>query len=44
MLADWARRLGVSDEVLIMRLERGWSLERALTRPVRRYRKRGEQS
>jgi hypothetical protein len=32
---DWARELGVSKNTLLSRLERGWSIERALTQPLR---------
>lgn len=35
-LAEWARRLTIKHQVLASRLERGWSLERALTvKPAR---------
>lgn len=33
-LAEWARRLNVSDDLIRDRLGRGWSVERALTAPV----------
>jgi len=33
-IAEWAEYLGVSSTVLRTRLYRGWSIERALTRPV----------
>jgi len=32
--ADWARRTGIPQSTLCMRLKRGWSDERALTTPV----------
>lgn len=34
ILTDWARRLGMSDTVIIDRLKRGWSIERSLTTPT----------
>jgi len=39
-LADWAERHGMRRGTLHDRLGRGWSLEEALTRPVREYAKR----
>jgi hypothetical protein len=35
ILADWARETGLSREVLTYRLSRGWSVEKALTAPLR---------
>jgi hypothetical protein len=32
---EWARRVGLSYETLLHRLDRGWSAERALTTPAR---------
>ena len=37
-VADWARRLGISEETLHWRLSKNWSIERALTTPVRQQR------
>ena len=34
---DWATRAGISRSTLDYRLERGWSLERALTEPARSH-------
>lgn len=34
-LSQWASRLGISDQLLSIRIKRGWSIERALTQPVR---------
>lgn len=33
-IADWARELGMSRQTLHQRLRRGWTLRRALTRPI----------
>lgn len=35
LLADWARFAGMSKSALLNRLLRGWSVERAVTEPVR---------
>ena len=35
--AQWARELGISRTAMNNRLKRGWSIERALTTPLRRY-------
>ena len=32
-IGEWARRLGISDAVIRGRLDRGWSVERALETP-----------
>lgn len=37
ILADWATEIGISDKVLDRRLGLGWSVERALTEPLRRH-------
>ncbi len=34
-LAQWSRRIGITRETLRSRLDTGWSVERALTEPVR---------
>lgn len=34
-LAEWADRLGINPNTLNMRLHHGWSVERAMTEPVR---------
>lgn len=34
-LTDWAARIGISQPTLTKRLERGWSIERALTTPTK---------
>lgn len=34
-VAEWAERLGMSDATILSRLGRGWSVERALTTPVK---------
>lgn len=39
-LAEWGRRSGLGAEVIIMRLNSGWSQEDAVLKPKRRYRKR----
>jgi hypothetical protein len=39
-LAAWARRIGCSEEVIRARLKSGWSIERALTTPVRHWRRK----
>ena len=36
-LAQWAKALGMSDSALRTRLRKGWSLEKALTTPIRRW-------
>jgi hypothetical protein len=43
-LAEWAERLGISHVVILKRLQAGYSIERALTQPVRKMapRKRKE--
>ena len=41
-VSEWSRRTGLSVEVIVMRLGRGWDLETTLTRPVRKYKKRSE--
>lgn len=33
-LREWARRIGITKRTLSVRLERGWSLEKALTTPA----------
>lgn len=33
---EWARHLGMPDDVIAKRIRRGWSIERALTQPARR--------
>lgn len=35
ILADWANLYGISRGALLMRLRNGWSIERALSEPVR---------
>lgn len=37
--AQWARRTGLLITVILKRLERGWSIERTLTTPARKYKK-----
>jgi hypothetical protein len=34
-LTDWVREVGICRETIIDRLERGWSVERALSTPTR---------
>ena len=36
-LSETARRAGMPREVVVMRVNRGWSIERALSTPVRSY-------
>lgn len=36
-VTQWAEKLGVSKTGLLYRLSAGWSVERALTQPVKRY-------
>lgn len=36
-VSEWAQHLGIPRERLKMRLQRGWTLERALTEPPRRW-------
>lgn len=38
--AQWARELGVNDTTIAGRLKKGWSIEKALTTPVKVYKKR----
>lgn len=38
-LTEWAERLGGKDNSLSSRLERGWSVERALSTPFQKYKK-----
>jgi hypothetical protein len=35
-LADWARTIGLTPNALAMRLRNGWSIERAISTPLRR--------
>ena len=35
-ITDWAARLGIARKTIVMRLDRGWSVEEALTTPVAR--------
>lgn len=35
-VSQWCRLLGFSETVITMRLKRGWSVEQALTRPLRK--------
>ena len=39
-LAQWADRTGIPDYTIIRRMERGWSLEKTLTEPVRKYKRK----
>lgn len=41
-ISEWCRILGISKSVLLGRLRSGWSEERALTQPVKKYVKRVE--
>jgi hypothetical protein len=41
-IAHWAREIGMKMPALWDRINRGWSVERALTEPVRAQRKRDE--
>lgn len=34
-IAEWTRRLGFPNAVIVKRLKRGWPIERALTQPLR---------
>ena len=34
-VTEWAERVGIKANTLLWRLDRGWSIERALTQPVR---------
>lgn len=38
--AEWAKQLGIKDTALSERLRRGWSIEKALTTPVKEYKKK----
>jgi hypothetical protein len=38
--ADWAASLGINRQTLNMRLQRGWSIQRAVTTPPRQYPRR----
>lgn len=39
-LAQWSRETGIPVTTLIERFKTGWTPERALTTPVRRYRRK----
>lgn len=39
---EWAERLNTSRSVIFARLNRGWSVEDAVTKPVRRYKKNAQ--
>ena len=42
-ISDWAERIGASDSTSILaRLERGWSMERAVTTPIQIQRRRAQ--
>lgn len=44
-IIEWAEEIGVSERVISQRIQYGWSAERALTTPIRRYqRKQRERS
>ena len=34
-LAEWARLIGIKEDTLRMRVKRGWSYDKALTKPIR---------
>ena len=36
-IAEWARRIGIRQRTLLERLRNGWSVERTLTTPARKY-------
>lgn len=38
--AQWARELGINDTTLAGRLKKGWTIEKALTTPVKVYKKK----
>lgn len=38
ILADWAREYGLSVELILDRIKRGWTEERAIVTPARKYR------
>ena len=38
-IADWARKLGTSRNVIWYRLSKGWSIEKTLTTPIRQKKK-----
>lgn len=40
-LTDWAKKTGLSFQVIAWRLNNGWSIEKALTTPARKKKYRG---
>lgn len=40
-VAQWSRQTGLSLDVILKRLTRGWDVERTLTTPARRYGRKG---
>lgn len=41
-LSAWARRTGISRTTIIERLASGWSIEKTLTTPGRKYQRKAE--
>jgi len=39
-MQQWSERLGMNPKTLFARIKRGWTIERAITQPVGRYRKK----
>lgn len=39
-LADWSREIGISSSAILARISKGWGIEDALTKPLRKKRKR----
>lgn len=38
-VSEWSNRTGIQTSTILGRLKRGWSIERTLTEPVRKYRR-----
>ena len=39
-MSEWAEQTGISASAILWRLNHGWSIEKALTTPVKKYKKR----
>ena len=39
-ISAWSEIVGISSVTILMRIRRGWTTERALTTPVKKYKKR----
>lgn len=42
LLIEWAKETRISHTVILWRIKRGWSIDRAITTPVKKYKKRSK--